>query len=97
MSGSLFPFPGTKQLGYQQVTSLGTAASLTVPAGTTYALIQAEAQNVRWRDDGTAPTASVGMVLLAGSDAYGFNGTQLAKVQFIQVTATAVLNVSYYG
>lgn len=94
---ALFPFPGAKLLGYAQITSLSAAAALTVPAGATYALIQAETQNVRWRDDGTAPTASVGMILVAGADAFGFIQPQLAAMQFIQTTATAKLNVSFYG
>ena len=37
--------------GYQQVTSLDTVKSLTVPARANVALIQAEDKNVRWRDD----------------------------------------------
>lgn len=82
-------------LGYQQITSLSSAASLTVPTGATCALIQAETQAVRWRDDGTNPTASVGMVLDAGSDLF-YTGS-LAAFRAIQTTASAKLNVSYYG
>ncbi len=42
--------------GYQQITDLSSAVSLTVPNGANYAIIEAETQSVRWRDDGTAPT-----------------------------------------
>lgn len=81
--------------GYQQITSLSAAASLTVPTGATIALIQAQDRDVRWRDDGTDPTASVGMVIAAG-DALPYTGS-LAAIKLIETTASAKVNVSYYG
>jgi len=86
----------TKAVGYQQLTSVPTTTALTVPAGTRMALIQAEAQNVRWRDDGTASTATVGMRLFAG-ETLRYDAGQIAALQFIQETGTAILNVSYYA
>ena len=68
---------------------------LTIPVGATVALIQAETHDVRWRDDGTAPTASVGMYLGQGAT-LPYTGN-LNAVQFIQVSAGAKLNISYYG
>ena len=54
-------------VGYQQYTSLASATPLSsVPAGSTMALICAESAGVRWRDDGTDPTASVGQPVGAG-------------------------------
>lgn len=85
-----------KALGYQQVTSLSSAATLTVPAGSQRALIQATGQNVRWRDDGTNPTASVGMRITAG-DTMDYDAGQLKVIAFIEEAASATLNVSYYG
>lgn len=93
----------TSCIGYQQITSLSSAASLTVPATDkngmnqkpTFALIIAETQNVRWRDDGTAPTASVGMPLIVGVPLQ-YDG-DLSKIQFIEQTASAKLNISYYA
>ena len=82
-------------LGYQQITSLSGAQTLTVPAGATFALIQAEAVDVRWRDDGIAPTASVGMLLPSGQPTQ-FSG-DLSVLKFIQTSGgSATLNVSYY-
>lgn len=81
--------------GYQQITDLASAASLTVPTGATVALIQAETQSIRWRDDGTSPTTTVGMVLAAGESVF-YTGN-LATFKAIEVTASAKLNVSYYG
>lgn len=82
-------------LGYQQITSLSSATALTVPAGAKRALIRPEAQAVRWRDDGTAPTASVGMGI-AVDETLPYTG-DLKALRFIEVTASAKLNVSYYG
>lgn len=92
----------TTCLGYQQITDLSSATGLTVPTlapdgsnqKPTFALIVAEAQGVRWRDDNTAPTASVGMPLAAGIPLQ-YDG-DLNKIKFIQQTASAKLNISYY-
>ena len=81
--------------GYQQLTSLSSATALTVPSGATVALIQAESQSIRWRDDGTDPTTSVGMVLAAGESLF-FTG-DLSAFKAIEITASAKLNISYYG
>lgn len=87
-------------LGYQQITSLAASTGLTVPSDPlrgvpTFAIIQAAAQAVRWRDDGVAPTSSVGMTLAAG-DELRYDGN-LAAIRFIEATAGAQLNVSYYS
>jgi hypothetical protein len=53
--------------------------------------------SVNWRDDGVAPTTTVGMPLFA-SDAFQFEYYgALTAIQFIQAVATAALNVSYYN
>ena len=85
----------TQCLGYQQITSLSASTARTVPVGATLALIVAETQAVRWRDDGTAPSATVGMPLATGVS-LSYDG-DLNAVRFIQQTASATLNVSYYA
>ena len=85
----------TQCLGYQQITSLSASTALTVPTGATMALITAETQAVRWRDDGVAPTASVGMPLATGVS-LSYDG-DLKAIRFIQQTASATLNVAYYA
>ena len=85
-----------RALGYQQIVGLAASTALTVPAGTSYALVVAEAQAVRWRNDGTAPTASVGMPLAVGVEKQ-FLTSSLSALRFIQQTATANLNVAYYS
>lgn len=84
--------------GYQQITVLTSAVGLTIPPSCggppTLAVITAEAQAVRYRDDSTDPTASVGMPLAVGV-LLNYEGT-LSKIKFIEQTATAKLNVSFY-
>lgn len=81
-------------MGYQQITSLGTATGLTVPTGARWAVLQAEAQTLRWRDDGTSPTATVGMPLEV-ADEHVYKG-DLPTIEVIETTAGGILNVSYY-
>ena len=81
-------------LGYQQITSLSSAQTLTVPGGATFCVVSVEIAGVRWRDDGTAPTASIGMPISPGGG-LSYSGS-LAAIQFIQQGAGAVINVGYY-
>jgi hypothetical protein len=93
----------TTRLGYQQITSLSAATGLTVPTRDlnglnqkpVIALITPETQAVRWRDDDVNPTASVGMPLAAGVTLQ-YDG-DLTKIKFIEQTAGAKINVSYYA
>jgi hypothetical protein len=93
----------TSTMGYQQITSLSSASKLTVPArdlnglaGTPrIAIITPETQAVRWRDDGVAPTTSVGMPLAAGVTLQ-YDG-DLSQIQFIEQAASAKLNITYYS
>lgn len=83
--------------GYQQITVLSAATNLVVPAcgnGPTMAVITAEAQDVRYRDDGVAPTGTVGQPLAQGQPLV-YEGT-LSAIQFIEQTSGAKLNVSFY-
>jgi len=82
-------------LGYQQITSVSSASGLTPPQGATLALIVPETQAIRWRDDGTNPTASVGMPVAAGS--YLSYDGDLNRIKFIEQSASAKINVSYYA
>jgi hypothetical protein len=85
-----------RALGYQQITNLAAAVGLTVPAGTTLALITCETQDVRWRDDSTDPTATVGYPLAAGVELQYAAG-QIGQLKFIEQAASAKLNITYYG
>ena len=87
--------PAEVALGYQQITSLGTATALTIPAGTRLILITPTTQAVRWRDDGTNPTATVGYPLAVGAELL-YTCAQMSALRFIEQTAGAVLNICYY-
>ncbi len=81
--------------GYQQLTVSSTAVGFTVPAGATHAHVSVEDDAVRWRADGTNPTASVGTQITTGS-AERFAGN-LSAIKFIRVTGDAELNIHYFG
>ena len=90
-------------IGYQQITDLTSAVGLTVPSldrtglnqMPTFALITPLTGNVRWRDDGVAPSATVGMPLAAGVTLQ-YDGN-LKGIKFINNGGTAELNISYYA
>ncbi len=85
--------------GFNQIISLGTARGLgygltsdAIPAESVFALIQAEG-DIRWRDDGTNPTATIGM-LLADGDSIWYTGSDLTKMKLI--TNGSQANISFY-
>jgi len=84
--------------GYQQIVGAAAAVSGTVPAGTTVMVVTVEGQAVRYRADGTNPTAAIGTPISNGSS-WTFKGTAavLGAIKFIQQSATATLNFDYYG
>lgn len=86
-------------LGYEQITGLSTAKGLTLPASSSnlkFCQIQAESQAVRYRDDGTSPTATVGMMLAVGQ-LLEYDASNVKALKFIEQAASAKLNVTYYG
>jgi hypothetical protein len=93
----------TTCFGYQQITDLTASTALTVPikspeglnARPVLALIVAEGAPVRWRDDGVAPSATVGMPIAVGVP-FQYDG-DLTKIRFIQQSASGILNISYYS
>jgi hypothetical protein len=96
-----------RALGYAQFAAGGVDASTLVstaqfaglaagiPIGTTKILINCAAQAIRWRDDGTAPTAAVGYPLATGVDLV-FTG-DFNKLRLIAQVAGAVVNMVAYG
>lgn len=86
-----------KPLGSQQITAgtLASSQTLTAPAGATFCAISVDTANVRWRDDGTAPTASTGMRKIFGTDPFWYYG-DLNAIAFILESGSPVLNIAYY-
>lgn len=85
VGGSL---PGSDQSDVDIVAGL--------PKGCSIARFSAETQAVRWRDDGIAPTATLGMPLAVGSEVE-YRGDDLGKLKLFQQAATAILNIVLFG
>lgn len=86
--------------GFQQIDSaaLAAAVALTVPAGTERAWLQAETANVRFRLDGSDPTASVGMLVIASQAPIEISSAAgLKAAKFIAASGSPKLNVTYFG
>jgi len=87
-------------LGYGQITAtsavkgLADVPTINIPAGATLAIIEPEGADARYRDDGTNPSASVGMRLADGAR-LAYSG-DLTALKFIAQSGTAIYNVSYY-
>jgi hypothetical protein len=88
-------------LGFRQIGSsaLGSAAKLsancTIPVGATMVYLQAESANVRYRDDGAAPTTAIGNLILSGNPGIFYNGS-IKALQFIGASGSPVLDVAFY-
>ena len=83
--------------GFQSLTVGAVVTSLTLPAGANYAILNTDGAALRYRDDGTDPTADVGHLMEDGESIL-ICGTSLARFRMIADTATsATVQVSYYG
>jgi hypothetical protein len=85
-------------LGYCQL-SVTTAVLVStcsggIPAGATFAYITPETAAIRWRDDGTAPTTTVGNPVAVGQQLT--YGGLLSALQVVAQAGTATVNVSFY-
>lgn len=94
-------------LGFCQITSLGSAVALvtascasgTVPGGTTIAEVCVETAGIRYRDDGTSPTTSVGIPVVPSSTSpvcFAYAIKPLTAMQLIAISGSPVVNISFY-
>lgn len=92
-------FPaGIKPKGFQALTVSSTALALTVPSGAVRAIVVVEDQPVRWRDDGTDPSATVGFLQPATTRFELYGKQSLDNFKIIKDGATdAAVGVVYYG
>lgn len=81
-------------VGYRQLTAASSTSLVPIPIGAKRALIRCETQAVRYRDDGTAPTAAIGFPLAVG-DVLEYTG-DLTAIKFIEQAASTALNVLFY-
>lgn len=101
-------FISDKDLGYAQFAAGAVDASTLVstatfggkpagiPIGTQTLLIVPEAQAIRWRSDGIAPTTTVGYPLAVGSE-LRFTIAQIPQLRIISQTAGAIVNMYALG
>lgn len=87
-----------RPLGYQQMTSLSTSSAVGlqgIPSSEQVQLtiIAVEGAGIRWRDDGTDPTSTVGMPVNAGQT-LPYVGDP-SKIKIIGQASGATVNVSY--
>lgn len=88
-------------LGHQQLTSFDGVGGtkLSVPKGCTHIFMCATTEGARYRDDGTAPTAAIGMRIAVADGIVQYPGNPAIasrKLRIIGIDGTAVLDVSYY-
>lgn len=76
--------------------TFGQAGAPGIPLNTQALLITPQTQAVRWRDDGVAPTATVGYPLPVGSELI-YTGSDFTKLQVISQVAGAIVNVLAFG
>ncbi len=92
-----------RPLGYVQIANAGlqSAVGITLPtlpaAGAMevlFAIIQSNGGTIRWTDDGTTPTASVGMLIPSGGELL-YSG-EISKLQLIAGTGTPLADIALY-
>ncbi len=81
-------------LGYQALTPTSSTA-LTVPNGAVYAIVTTKVQALRWTDDGTTPTLTVGQMQEVTDPPLWLN-TDLHAVRLFNAVAGALVKVTYY-
>lgn len=97
-------------LGYCQITTAisssaaalvtGSCSTGSVPNGATIAEICVETNSIRYRDDGTAPTTSVGIPVVPSSSTlptcFAYAIVPLTAMQMIAVSGSPVVDISFY-
>ena len=103
---SLLSSLGNFQIPAGNLASAATLATLlaalspaaVIPPGSKVVLLQSEAQNIRYTDDGVlAPTATVGFLLFVTQAPVAFSSSQFNLLKLIQATSGGILNVGFYG
>lgn len=91
-----------KPKGFRTLAVSNTAVALAsatggIPKGATRAVISVASDAIRWRDDSTAPTASVGIYVAANASLELPSLESINGFKAIRVTNDAALNIAYYG
>ena len=91
---------GTYLLSATNTTSSASLTSGGIPVDATgrpatMAFIQAETADVRWRDDGAAPTAAIGNIIVHGIPGILFTDS-LSALQFFALSGSPLLDIAFY-
>ena len=99
-------FIAERALGYAQSGAVDAStliSSLTfgsnpvgIPNGTALIIISPQTQAIRWRDDGTAPSATVGYPLPVGAE-LRYTAREFANLRVISQVAGAIVNCVAYA
>lgn len=74
------------------------SSAISVPGNGHVVMLQAEAQNVRYRCDGEDPTAAVGVLLAAGeSHTIDMGEGTSQQIRVIEAAGGAILNVTTFA
>jgi hypothetical protein len=86
-----------KAVGFQALTVSTAAVGFTVPPTAELAVLSQEGADIRWRDDGVDPTASVGVFNATGNGMM-ICSRSLAPIRFIRAAGVdALLSTVFYG
>jgi hypothetical protein len=86
---------GTYQLSAANTASSASLTSGGIPAGANVAFLQAETADVRYRDDGGAPTTAIGNIVVHGIPGVLYSGN-LSALQFIALSGSPLLDIAFY-
>lgn len=86
---------GTYQLSTTNTASSASLTSGGIPFGATMAFLQAETADVRYRDDGGAPTASIGNIVVHGIPGILYSGN-VGALRFIALSGSPLLDIAFY-
>lgn len=95
VSGPATGLAGTYVVDTACTSSAQALTASGIPTGANTILMQGEVANVRWRDDGGAPTTAIGMILVFGGNPILYNGT-LPNLRFIAATGSPLVDVGFY-
>ena len=85
---------GTTSTGFTQQTVAGTT-TFVLPTAANVVLLAANGGAVRWRDDGTAPDITSGMILNPGLAPFEYSGN-ISMLRFTGVTGTVAVDCAFY-
>jgi hypothetical protein len=86
---------GTYKTSLPTTSSSASLTSGGIPAIATFMVLVVETANIRWRDDGGAPTTSIGFLLTPTTPPMVYSA-QILAFQFIAVSGSPVVDVAFY-